>query len=303
MSILKEFNIKEKISISLEFFSELVFVKRSLYALGASLLLSFFIVQNSPPLFMVSSTLMEADTSTSTSMGNGGAADKLKLFGGLTDNKSGPAEQFSSNMNSYFLAQRMWSKGWGSKIFGNGDMNEEYFNKIPKRHTITDRIGAFISGYDLYDYFSAYDLQGYIKGTIGVRQRVGETSVIISTKTYNKDFATEFMNAVILETDQYAKERLILKSNKIISATYSQLAVSKNSMIASALATTINSEYFTIANLENDLPHLLDIIDPPHSSEYPIAPKVSAIFFSTAIIFLFASILFTFIQKNKEDLW
>ena len=44
------------------------------------------------------------------------------------------------------------------------------------------------------------------------------------------------MNAVILETDQYAKERLILKSNEIISATYSQLAVSKNSMIASALA-------------------------------------------------------------------
>ena len=89
-------------------------------------------------------------------------------------------------MNSYFLAQRMWSKGWGSKIFGNGDMNEEYFNKIPKRHTITDRIGAFISGYDLYDYFSAYDLQGYIKSTIGVRQRIGETNVLLSTKTHRQ---------------------------------------------------------------------------------------------------------------------
>jgi len=302
MSILKKFNIKEKISISLEFFNELVFVKRSLYALGASLLLSFFIVQTSPPFFMVSSTLQKVDN-FSSAMDMGVAAGKSRLLGALSGEQFGPVDEFRSNMHSYFLAQRMWSKGWGSKIFGNGDMNEEYFNKIPKRHTITDRIGAFISGYDLYDYFSAYDLQGYIKGTIGVRQRVGETSVIISTKTYNKDFATEFMNAVILETDQYAKERLILKSNKIISATYSQLAVSKNSMIASALATTINSEYFTIANLENDLPHLLDIIDPPHSSEYPIAPKVSAIFFSTAIIFLFASILFTFIQKNKEDLW
>ncbi|MDB0042003.1 hypothetical protein N9F26_01855 [Gammaproteobacteria bacterium] len=280
----------------------MVFVKRSLHALGASLLLSFFIVQISPPFFMVSSTLMEADkSSTSTSMEMGGAASAL--FGAVAADKSGPVEEFRSNMNSYFLAQRMWSKGWGSKIFGNGDMNEEYYNKIPKRHTITDRIGAFISGYDLYDYFSAYDLQGYIKSTIAVRQRIGETNVLLSTKTHNKDFAIEFMNAVILETDQYAKERLILKSNEIISATYSQLAVSKNSMIASALATTINSEYFEIANLENDLPHLLDVIDPPHSSEYPIAPKVSAIFFSSAIIFLFASILFSFIQKNKEDLW
>jgi hypothetical protein len=300
MSILKKFNIKEKISISLEFFNELVFVKRSLYALGASLLFSFFIVQSSTPFFFVSSSLMDADTSSSSApMDMGGAA--TALFGGAERSK--PADEFRSNMNSYLLAQRMWNKGWGSKIFGNGDMNEEYFNKIPKRHTITDRIGAFISGYDLYDYFSAYDLQGYITGTIGIRQRIGETNVILTTKTHNKDFAIEFMNAVTLETDQYVKERLILKSNEIISATYSQLAVSKNSMIASALAATINTEYFKIANLENDLPHLLDVIDPPHSSEYPIAPKVSAIFFSSAIIFLFASILFSFIQKNKEDLW
>jgi hypothetical protein len=301
MSILKKFNIKEKIAISLEFFNELVFVKRSLYALGASLLLSCFIVQISTPSFSVSSTLMEADTSqSSTSMNMGAAAE---LFGAVSADESGPVEEFRSNMNSYFLAQRMWNKGWGSKIFGNGDMNEEYFNKMPKRHTIPDRIGAFISGYDLYNYFSAYDLQGYIQSTIKVSQPLGETNVVLSTKTQSKDFGIEFMNAVILETDQYAKERLILKSNEIIAATYSQLAVSKNSMIASALASTINSEYFKIANLENDLPHLLYVIDPPYSSEYPIAPKVSAIFLSSAIIFLFASILYSFIQKNKEDLW
>ena len=298
MSILKKFNIKEKISISLEFFNELVFVKRSLYALGASLLFSFFIVQTSTPFFFVSSSLMDADTSSSASIEMGAAT---ALFGAASESK--PADEFRSNMNSYLLAQRMWNKGWGSKIFGNGDMNEEYFNKISKSHTIIDRVVAFISGYDLYDYFTAYDLQGYIQGTIAVDQPVGNPNVVLSTLTKSKDFAIEFMNAVILETDQYAKERLILKSNEIIKATYSQLAVSKNSMIASALASTINSEYFKIANLENNLPHLLDVIDPPHSSEYPVAPKVSAIFLSSAIIFLFASILFSFIQKNKEDLW
>ena len=298
MSILKKLNIKEKISISREFFNELVFVKRSLYALGASLLFSFFIVQTSTPSFFVSSSLMEADTAPSNAMEMGAAT---ALFGGAERSK--PADEFRSNMSSYLLAQRMWSKGWGSKIFGNGDMNEEYFNKIPKSHTITDRVVAFISGYDLYDYFTAYDLQGFIQGTIAVDAPVGNPNVVLSTKTKSKDFAIEFMNAVILETDQYAKERLILRSNEIIKATYSQLAVSKNSMIASALASTINSEYFKIANLENNLPHLLDLIDPPHSSEYPIAPKVSAIFLSNAIIFLFASILFSFIQKNKEDLW
>ena len=300
MSILKKINLKEKFSLSREFFNELVFVKRSLHAFGASLLLSFFIVQISAPLFFITSNLMEANTAPKVTTMDMGAT--TSLLGAATD-QAGPASEFRSNMNSYFLAQRMWNKGWGSKIFGNGDMNEEYFNKIPKSHTITDRIVAFISGYDLYDYFTAYDLQGFIQGTIAVDAPVGNPNVVLSTKTKSKDFAIEFMNAVILETDQYAKERLILKSNEVISATYSQLAISKNSMIASALASTINSEYYKIANLDNDLPHLMYVIDPPHSSEYPIGPKVSAIFTSNAIIFLFASIFFSFIQKNKEDLW
>jgi len=300
MSILKKINLKEKIFIAKAFFLELVFVKRSLYAVGASLLLSCFIIQTSIPLFYVSSTLREADTATSNpSMASGVAT---ALLGG-SSNSSGSTETFHSNMDSYLLAQRMWNKGWGSKIYGNGDINEEYFNTIPKRHSLSDRLGAFILGYDLHDYISAYDLQGYIKGNIGLTQRQGQSNVTMSTMTTNKDFAIEFMNAVILETDQYSKQRLILKSNEIISATYSQLAVSKNSSIASALANTINSEYFKIANLKNDLPHLLYVIDPPHSSEYPVAPKASAIFLSSAILFLFASILFSFIQKNKEDLW
>ena len=300
MSILKKINLKEKIFIAKEFFLELVFVKRSLYAVGASLLLSCYIIQTSTPLFYVSSTLREANIATSNPSMASGVASAL-LGGG--SNSSGSTETFHSNMDSYLLAQTMWNKGWGSKVYGNGDMNEEYFNTIPKRHSLSDRLGAFILGYDLHDYFSAYDLQGYIKGNMVLSQRQGQSNVTISTMTTNKDFAIEIMNAVILETDLYSKQRLILKSNEIIAATYSQLAVSKNSMIAAALANTINSEYFKIANLENDLPHLLDVIDPPHSSEYPIAPKVSAIFISSAIIFLFASILFSFIQKNKEDLW
>ena len=298
MSILKRINLKEKIFIAKELFLELVFVKRSLYVVGASLLLSCYIIQTSNPLFYVSSTLREADTAAKPMLESGVAT---ALLGG-GDNSSGTTESFHSIMDSYLLAQIMWSQGWGSKVYGNGDLNEEYFNTIPKRNDLSNRLGAFILGYDLNDYYTAYDLQGFIK-SIGLSQRQGQSNVTISMMTTNKDFSIEFMNAVILATDQYAKQRLILKSNGIISATYSQLAVSKNSSIASALASTINSEYFKIANLDNDLPHLLDVIDPPHASEYPIAPKVSAIFISNAIIFLFASILFSFIQKNKEELW
>ena len=111
------------------------------------------------------------------------------------------------------------------------------------------------------------------------------------------------MNALIAETDNYAKESLIQKSKEIIQATYQQLATSKNSSIASALGSTINSEYFKIANLENDMPYHIKIIDPPHSSEYPVAPNIASIVISNVIIFLFLSIFFSFVQRNEEDLW
>ena len=303
MSFLKKINLKEKIHILKDFFYELVFVKKTLYAAGISLIISFIVIQISTPHFYVSSTLREADAPKEGPAVSSGGSSVATLFGAAFNKAATATEEFGSNMNSYALAQRMWKKGWGSKIFGNGDMNDEYFNKIPKRHLISDRLGAFILGYDLFDYYSAYDLQGYIKSNISVVQQLGQTNITVSTLTRDKDFAIEFMKAVIIETDQYSKERLILKSKEIISATYSQLAVSKNSSIASALANTINSEYFMIANLENDMPHLVYVIDPPHSSEYPVAPKASAIFLSSAIVFIFGSILFSFIQKNKEELW
>lgn len=298
MSFLKKLNIKERAYIAKEFFYDILVVKQHLYAIGISLILSFFVIQSSTPLFSVSATLREAVASSQAPTMGG----VTTLLGAKLDIR-GAIDEFESNMNSYKLAQRMWNQGWGSKVYGNGDLDEEYFNTIKKHHTYSDRVGAFVLGYELHEYYSPYDLQAYIRGNILANQRLGATNITVSTLTKNKAFAIDFINALIVETDYYSKERLILKSQEIISSTYKQLAVSKNSSIAAALANTINSEYFKIANLENDMPYLVYVIDPPHSSEYPVAPKISAIIVSSAIVFLFFSISFTFIQKNKEDLW
>tara|TARA_X000001036_G_scaffold361507_1_gene344813 strand:+ start:518 stop:1423 length:906 start_codon:yes stop_codon:yes gene_type:complete len=301
MSFIKKLRVKERIGLSKDFFYEFVFIKRSTYALGISLIFSFLIIQFSIPQFYVSSTLREAEAATDQqSMVVGGAAQAL--FGQGTA-AGGSFENYRSNMHSFALAQRMWDQGWGSRIYGNGELNEEYFNTIPKKHKIADKIAAFFLGYDLFEYYSAHDLQSYIKGSFTPAKPLGSSNIIVSTMTPDKNFAITFMNSLILETDKYAKESLIQKSKEIISSTYEQLATSKNSSIASALAGTINSEYFKIANLENDMPYHIYIIDPPHSSEYPVAPNIMAIIFSNAIIFFFLSILISFIQKNKDDLW
>ena len=301
MSFIKTYQIKEKFKFFREFLNEFFLIKRSLHAIGVSLIASILLINLSTPQFYVSSTLREAESSTQQKYSPGGLANEILL--GATKNESGNFGSFKANMYSYALAQRMWEQGWGSKVFGDGNLDPKYFNKIPKKHKIIDRIASFFLGFDLYEFYSAHDLQSYINASYKLTKTRGLENVVVYSMTPNKDFAISFMSALILETDKYAKIRLIKKSKEIISASYEQLVSSRNSSITSAISNTINSEYFKIANLENDMPYHLYIIDPPNSSEYPISPNFIAIIFSNIIIFLFLSIFFAFVKKNKEDLW
>jgi len=301
MSSLKKYNIPEKISAIKGFFYEFIYIKRSAYAIGLSIIFSLFFIQISEPQFYISATLREADAPKSSSAGGVNTAAQ-SLLGDLGEN-DGSFDQFRSNMFSYVLAQRMWNQGWGSKIFGSGDLDKDYFNKIPKKHSISDKLVAFFLGYELFTYFTAHDLQAFIQNRVNAVKAVRGTNITVSTMSSDKDFSISFLNAIIKETDMYAREHLISSSNGIIDGTYKQLAVSKNSAIASALASTINNEYFKIAKLETDMPYHVYFIDPPYASEYPVTPKVSSIFLSNAIIFLFFSVLLAFITKNKNDLW
>ena len=303
MSFIKKFQFKEKTHLLKDFFYEFIFVRQSIQALGISLIFSLFIIQISVPQFNVSSTLREAGQMSQTQNIMGSSGAQALLGAGASSSSGGSFENFKSNMHSYALAQRMWQRGWGSKVYGNGEINEEYFNNIPKNHKISDRAAAFLLGYDLFEFYSAHDLQSYIKGSFSVSKKRSSNNITVSALKSNKEFAITFMNALISETDNYGKESLIKKSKEIITSTYKQLGTSKNASMASALSNTINSEYFKIANLENDMPYHIYIIDPPHSSEYPVTPNITSIIVSNAIIFLFLSILFSFVLKNKEDLW
>ena len=299
MSFLKKIDIKNNTLLVKEFFFQNVWTNISLYLIGASLVFSLILVQFSLPQFNVSATLREAQTETSSNNSNLGVGTNLIQF---TNSKSNIFNEFVSNMQSYVIAQRMWDKSWATEIYAGGDETID-FNKIKRTHTIGDRLSALLLGYELYDYYSPNDLQDFIKANVSASKEIKGTNITVSMLSDDQKFALKFLNEIIIDTDKYAKEYLILKSNAIIDETYKQLAISKNSAISASLAATINSEYLKIATLQNDLPYHIYFIDPPHSSEYPVTPKVSAIFISNIIIFIFISTLYSFVKSNKEDLW
>jgi hypothetical protein len=298
MNFLQKINIKEKSIIAKNFFFEFIWIKTSLYFAIASLFISVISIQFALPQFYVSATLREAETESGMAINQTGAGGLLGIVGSEGD----VFNEFRSNIYSYVVAQRMWEKGWGSQIFADGNQDID-FNTIERNHTISEKIGSLLVGYDLYDYFSPHDLQAFIGGSVFLDKEIKGTNITVSMMSDNQEFAIEFLNDIILEADQYAKEHLIARSKAVIAETYKQLAVSRNSAITSSLSGTINREYLKIATLENDLPYHIYFIDPPYSSEYPVSPKAPAIFLSYLIIFVFGSILFNFVRKNKDDLW
>tara|TARA_Y100000748_G_scaffold299783_1_gene297182 strand:- start:166 stop:1062 length:897 start_codon:yes stop_codon:yes gene_type:complete len=298
MNFLQKINIKEKSIIAKNFFFEFIWIKTSLYFAIASLFISIISIQFALPQFYVSATLREAEAESGMAINQTGGGGLL----GIVGNEGNVFNEFRSNIYSYVVAQRMWEKGWGSQIYAGGNQDID-FNKIERNHTISEKIGSLVVGYDLYDFYSPHDLQAFIGGSVFLSKEIKGTNITVSMMSDNQEFAIEFLNDIILEADRYAKEHLIARSKAVIAETYKQLAVSRNSAITSSLSGTINREYLKIATLENDLPYHIYFIDPPYSSEYPVSPKAPAIFLSYLIIFVFGSILFNFVRKNKDDLW
>lgn len=298
MNFLQKINIKEKSIIAKNFFFEFIWIKTSLYLAIASLFISIITIQFALPQFYVSATLREAEAESGININQTGGGGLL----GIVGSEGNVFNEFRSNIYSYVVAQRMWEKGWGSEIYAGGNQDID-FNSIERNHTISEKIGSLLVGYDLYDYYSPHDLQAFIGGSVSLSKEIKGTNITVSMMSDNQEFAIEFLNDIILEADRYAKEHLIARSKAVIAETYKQLAVSRNSAITSSLSGTINREYLKIATLENDLPYHIYFIDPPYSSEYPVSPKAPAIFISYLIIFVFGSILFNFVRKNKDDLW
>ena len=300
MNFIKRFDIKGKLSILKTFFYDYVWKKSSLNLAIASIIFSLGLLQVMTPQFYISATLRESESSSSPA--GGGIGGGVQGLLALSPSEGNAYTEFKSNLYSYIVAQRMWQEGWATQIYAAGDKTKD-INKIERRHSISEKISSFLLGYDLYDYYSPHDLQDYIAAKVSVSKAMTRANISASMMTPDQPFGINFLNELILVTDQYAKEYLILKSQGIIESTKKQLAVSRNSAITSSLSASINKEYLKIAILENDMPYHIYFIDPPYSSEYPVSPNTFAIFWSNFIIFVISSIMFHFIRDNKDDLW
>ena len=290
-----QFNIKAIFDGAKEFFVSYIWKKAVGVSLLASIFFSIFIVLSSTPQFLVSATLIENSESSSN--------QNISGFLQSMEKSSNKYDKFRANVYSSATASALWDAGWGSKIFGSGELTEEN-QKIFKPHGLLQKFSSLLLGYELSPYYSHYDLNLFIIQSVTTYRRRGAEEITISMFTANKqDNTKDFINALILTADNNAKSHDLIVSEARIQSISQQLRNTKNAVISSGLSSALNSEYFKVATLSNDLPYYVYFVDPPHVSEAPISPNVLAIFIANLFIFFIFSIFSLFFIHNKDDLW
>ena len=270
------------------------FNKRSLRVCSVFLFLGLIFILFSSPKFLIESTLIENRAGFS-GQSLGGLSDIIQLS---DEGGSEYYEKFTSSLYSVSTAERLWEMGWGNIIYANNDAKDQ--NKIRKPIGITSRLGSIFLGYPLRKYYSPLDLKSYISRNVVVRKFSRNSKKIIVTMiTADKEFGIKFLNDVIIQGDYVVKEHELTTAQARTNALTKQLVKSKNSIVSNALSSLLNTQYYTLASLENDLPYSVYFIDYPNSEEKPISPNIPLVLFCLVLIGLVSSTTYSFFSKNE----
>ena len=264
-----------------------------------SFIFSTVVLFNSTPVFHITSVVLPVNQQLQSQPSTSQFAQLLTSVG--PPQVAQRNIKFSSSVRSVDTAIMLWDK-WSLQIF-NSDPRNKDSNKIVQEHKLLDRLMSWIGGYELPMYFTYHDLQTYIRNSVKITADLYGYEVMVHMYSSNTDFAINFLDDVIRSGDLVAKNLEIKKSRANISALTRDLASLKNSSMTSGFSERINSEYYKIATLDNDLPYFYSVLDAPRSSPYPISPNMLFILLSNLIIFSFLGMFFEFFQKNKDDIW
>jgi len=282
----------------IDFFRSHVFTRESLRYIGASVVFSILIILILSPKFLISSTLIENTETADTQKldGAGGLLQALTAGGGNTF-----FEKYKTTLESNSVAKKMWDDGWGKKIFSPGSDNP--INEIPKRQPITKILSSRLLGYELGEYYTYIDLKQFIKNNVGL-SKIGRSAKITATiQSSDKEFAIEFLDAIIYKADSEAKINEIALTESRIEYLKEGLANSKNATVTTGLSNLLNSAYFSLVTLKSDQPYFVVIVDRANSSETPISPNIYIILFANFVTFLSLSAFISYFRANKEQIW
>ena len=300
-------NIKKIKAIALEYFLisknfliDYCLNKTTLITALFSFFFSALVLYNSSPIFYITSSLIPVNQQM-TKQSEGSAALSKIFNSGVINTGVDKSTQFAASVRSSDTAKMLWDE-WGLELF-NSDPDNKDPNKMIREHKLLDKLMSRIGGYELPRFYTYYDLQKYIQSSVKIDTDIYGYELLVSMFSSNKDFAINFLDDVIRASDLVAKKYEIKKARAKISALTRDLASLKNSSMTSAFSERINSEYFKIASLDNDLPYFISVLDPPRSSPYPISPNILFIILSNLIIFIFIGVSIEFFRKNKDDLW
>ena len=268
-----QYNFKELFTNAKSFCVEYVFTKLVLRSILSSFLASILILILSTPQFSISATLLENKDQQES-------GDLEGVFRSISQKDNEMFQKFRANVFSTTTSKQLWDAGWGSRLFDAGNFYEDD-NKILKSHGMFNRFSAFLLGYELNPYYSHLDLKEFILRKVQIRQAPRASDFTVSMLTDgDRELAKELIYNIIITADSAAKQKALTVSRARIKSAMDELQNPKNSLVNNGLSSVLNSEYFKVASLSNDLPYYVYFVDMPSASEYPISPNAAAVFLS-----------------------
>ena len=291
-----QYNFKELFTNVQTFSLQYVFNKLVLKSILLSFVVSIIILLLSNPQFSISATLLENKDQQESS-------DLQGIFKSMSQKDSEMFQKFRANVFSTATSKELWSQGWGSKLFDPENRYEDV-NSIPKPHAIFTKFSSLLLGYDLNPYYSHLDLKNFILKKVQIRQAPRAADFTVSMLTFgDRAMAEALIYNIIIIADGEAKQKALAISRARIKSAMNELQNPKNSLVNNGLSSILNTEYFKVASLSNDLPYYVYFVDMPSASEYPVSPNTAAVFLADLIIFFIFGIFFSYVSKNKEELW
>lgn len=241
--------------------------------------ISFFLISlyqsfTSPSFYSIKAELVKNDYESAPTQSDNSISSLARLVGG----SSGSSQFFQviRRVHSMQVASMMEEAGY-MDIYFNSEMIGES-KKYPRDIKLSQRLSAFILGYNIDPFLSTRDLRDVLRSKIKISMNREQTDIFISTLDTDPKLGEKLLYDVIGFTDQsFRIERLNYSLNQ--KKHFNEVLEKSNSL-------AIKEQYIDqlvqieskLASLQSNLPYVVKYVDEIQISNTPVTPNVTKIF-------------------------
>lgn len=239
-----------------------------------------------------------ADVKLKEESGNSSLAGSSSVLSFITGGGAGNNFwDFYNIVYSTEVAEKLWLKGYDSKIFSSNYNNEsEEYIRMP---TAWEKIKSWIIGYEINNEINYVDLREHIKSNVDLNDLTEEQNLLRFTiSTGNPDLYEELLSDLIRFTDDAIKESEINKNKNKINFLSNKIATVSDVEIKNAMIGLLKEQLLNESLVEQDNFYSIEVLEKPRRSKNPDFINLQFIYLGFSFIGFMLSTIWLYLRKK-----